>query len=245
MAKLVLKFKDAVLKELPVEKDHVMIGRKPENDLAIDNLAVSGFHAKILKEKDQYILEDMGSLNGTYVNGERITRRALKDGEQILIGKHVIEFIAPELKQAEPVPQPAQRPKAMDETIVLDPRVQQQLLGRVSSEQRTAAPVAEKSDVLGGFVVIEGSSEKREYELRDRVTTIGRDSSAAIRLGGWFTPKVVALVNRRKEGYFISPAAKNKLPKVNGMEITERYDLKDGDIVDVAGLKLQFYVKGA
>lgn len=241
MAKLVLRFKDAVLKELTIEKDHVMLGRKPENDLAIDNLAVSGYHAKILRENDQYVLEDMGSLNGTYVNGERITRRTLKSGEQILIGKHTIEFIAPELK----VEEPAQRPKAMDETVVLDPRLQQQLLGRVVPEHRGAAISPEKSDVLGGFVVIEGSSEKKEFEMRDRVTTIGKDSSASIRLRGFFTPKIVALVNRRKEGYFISPAAKNKLPKVNGIEIAERYDLKDGDIVEVPGLKLQFYVKGA
>ncbi len=245
MAKLVLKFKEAVLKEITIEKDHVMLGRKPENDLVIDNLAVSGFHAKILKEKDQYVLEDMGSLNGTYVGGDRITRRTLRDGEQILIGKHTIEFIAPELKPAEAAPQPAQRQKALDETVVLDPRFQQQLLGRVASEPRSASPVIEKSDVLGGFVVVEGSSDKREYELRDRVTTIGRDSSAGIRLRGWFTPKVMALINRRKEGYFISPAAKNKLPKVNGVEIRERYDLKDGDVVEVPGMKLQFYVKGA
>ncbi len=244
MAKLVLKFKEAVLKEITIEKDHVMLGRKPENDLVIDNLAVSGFHAKILKEKDQYVLEDMGSLNGTYVGGERITRRALKDGEQILIGKHTIEFIAPELKPAEAAAQPAQRQKAMDETVVLDPRFQQQLLGRVALETRSDSPVIEKSDVLGGFFVVEGASDKREYELRDRVTTIGRDSSAGIRLRGWFTPKIMALVNRRKEGYFISPAAKNKLPKVNGVEIRERYDLKDGDVVEVPGLKLQFYVKG-
>ncbi|HSW63089.1 MAG TPA: FHA domain-containing protein [Dissulfurispiraceae bacterium] len=241
MAKLVLRFKDAVLKELAIEKDHVMLGRKPENDLAIDNLAVSGFHAKILKENDRYVLEDMGSLNGTYVNGERITRRTLKSGEQILIGKHTIEFIAPELKTEEP----ALRPKALDETVVLDPRLQQQLLGRASPEPRGSALSSEKSEVLGGFVVIEGSSEKREYEMRDRVTTIGKDSSAGIRLRGFFTPKIVALVNRRKEGYFISPAAKNKLPKVNGTEIAERCDLKDGDIVEVPGMTLQFYIKGA
>ncbi|HMK42979.1 MAG TPA: FHA domain-containing protein [Dissulfurispiraceae bacterium] len=243
MAKLVLKFKDAVLKEITIEKNHVMLGRKPENDLAIDNLAVSGFHAKILKDKDRYLLEDMGSLNGTYVNGVRVTNKELRHGDQILIGKHVIEFIAPELKPAEPEPQPSQRPKTMDETIVMDPRVQQQLLGR-SSEPHSAAPPPGKPDLLGGFVVIEGKSDQKEYELHDRVTTVGKDSSAGIRLRGFFTPRVVALVNRRKEGYFISPAAKHKLPKVNGRDISERYDLKDGDVVEVPGLKLQFYVKG-
>lgn len=244
MAKLVLKFKEAVIKDIEFDKDQVTIGRKPENDVAIDNLAVSGFHAKIFRENDAYVLEDMGSLNGTYVNGERITRKNLRHGDIVLIGKHSIEFVAPELKAAEPEPKPQpQRIKAMDETVVLDPHVQQQLLNR---PQETYRPhVAERSDTLGGFVVIEGSSEKREYELRDRVTTIGKDSSAGIRLSGFFTPKVVALVNRRKEGYFISPAAKNKLPKVNGAEISERHDLQDGDIVEVPGLKMQFYlIKG-
>ncbi len=71
MAKLVLKFKEAVIKEIEFDKDQVTIGRKPENDVAIDNLAVSGFHAKIFRENDAYVLEDMGSLNGSYVNGER------------------------------------------------------------------------------------------------------------------------------------------------------------------------------
>lgn len=243
MAKLVLRFKEAVLKEVDFDKDQVTIGRKPENDMAIDNLAVSGFHAKIFREKEELILEDMGSLNGTYVNNERVSRKSLRNGDVILIGKHTIEVVAPELKAAAPEPLPVQRAKAMDETVILDPRVQQQLLSRPSEPARMPSP--EKADVLGGFIVVEGSSDKREYELRDRVTSIGKDSSAGIRLSGFFTPKVVALVNRRKEGYFISPAAKNKLPKVNGREISERQDLQDGDIVEVPNLKMQFYlIKG-
>lgn len=243
MAKLVLRFKEAVLKEVTIDKDQVTIGRKPENDIAVDNLAVSGFHAKIFRDKEELILEDMGSLNGTYVNTERVSRKSLRNGDVVLIGKHTIEVVAPELKAADPEPVPVQRPKAMDETVILDPRVQQQLLHRPAEPQRM--PSAEKTDVLGGFTVIEGTSDKREYELRDRVTTIGKDSAAGIRLRGFFTPKVVALVNRRKEGYFISPAAKNKLPKVNGREIAERHDLQDGDIVEVPNLKMQFYlIKG-
>jgi pSer/pThr/pTyr-binding forkhead associated (FHA) protein len=78
--------------------------------------------------------------------------------------------------------------------------------------------------------------------LKERVTTIGKDDSAVIRLKGFFAPKVAALVNRRREGYFISPSGKKPL-KINGEEINQRYDLKDGDIVEIAGVKMQFYLK--
>jgi pSer/pThr/pTyr-binding forkhead associated (FHA) protein len=96
--------------------------------------------------------------------------------------------------------------------------------------------------VLGGFLIIEGSTEKKDYELKERVTTIGKDESAGIRLKGFFAPKVTALVNRRKEGYFVTPSGEKEL-KVNGSRVEQRYDLKDGDIVEVAGLKMQFYIK--
>jgi hypothetical protein len=115
----------------------------------------------------------------------------------------------------------------MDETMVIDPASQKRML------EATAKAVEE---VLGGFVIVEGSADKREYELKDRVVTIGKDESAAIRLKGFFAPAVAALVNRRKEGYFMTPAS-GKSFKVNGQDVKTRYDLKDGDLVEVGNLK--------
>ena len=121
----------------------------------------------------------------------------------------------------------------MDETMVIAPADKQKII--------TAADNS-IPDALGGFLVIEGSTEQKEYELKERVSAIGKEDGSAIKLKGLFAPKLAALVNRRKEGYFITPSGGKEL-KINGKVISRRYDLKDGDIAEVAGLKLQFYLK--
>lgn len=92
MAKLFLKFDQAVLKEVPLSQSVVTIGRLPDNVIQIDNLAVSGHHAKIYWDVDKYVVEDTNSLNGTYVNDARISRQPLRDGDSVLIGKHTLAF---------------------------------------------------------------------------------------------------------------------------------------------------------
>ena len=230
MAKVILKFKDALVKEIPLEKDLITIGRKAENDIAIDNQAVSGFHAKIFRDPEGYSIEDLNSLNGTFINGQRVGKSLLNNGDVVLVGVHTLEVVAEPRKGMDSTKDRI-RGRSMDETMVIDPKDQQKIIAST-----------EKVEVLGGFVVIEGSTEKKDYELKDRVTTIGKDESALIRLKGFFAPQVAALVNRRKEGYFITPSG-GKSIKVNGSEIGAKHDLKDGDMVEVAGLKMQFYIK--
>lgn len=230
MAKVILKFKDALVKEIPLEKDLITIGRKAENDIAIDNQAVSGFHAKIFRDPEGYSIEDLNSLNGTFVNSQKVGKFALNNGDVILVGVHTLEVVAEPRKGMDSTKDRI-RGRSMDETMVIDPKDQQKIIAST-----------EKVEVLGGFVVIEGSTDKKDYELKDRVTTIGKDDSALIRLKGFFAPQVAALVNRRKDGYFITPSG-GKSIKVNGSEIGAKQDLKDGDMVEVAGLKMQFYIK--
>jgi pSer/pThr/pTyr-binding forkhead associated (FHA) protein len=230
MAKVLLKFKDALVKEIPLDKDLITIGRKAENDIAVDNQAVSGFHAKIFKDSEGFSVEDLNSLNGTFVNGQKVAKTPLNNGDVILIGVHTLEVVV-EPRKGVDATKDRIRGRSMDETMVIDPKDQQKIIAST-----------EKVDVLGGFIIIEGSSERKDYELKDRVSTIGKDDSAVIRLKGFFAPQVAALVNRRKEGYFISPSG-GKSIKVNGREISNRYDLKDGDIVEVSSLKMQFYIK--
>jgi len=230
MAKVLLKFKDALVKEIPLDKDLITIGRKAENDIAVDNQAVSGFHAKIVRDSEGFSMEDLNSLNGTFVNGQRIAKTPLNNGDVILIGVHTLEIIAEPRKGADSTKDRI-RGRSMDETMVIDPKDQQKIIA-----------ATEKVEVLGGFVIVEGSTDKKDYELKDRVSAIGKDESAVIRLKGFFAPQSAALVNRRKEGYFITPSG-GKSIKVNGREIGNRYDLKDGDIVEVASLKMQFYIK--
>jgi pSer/pThr/pTyr-binding forkhead associated (FHA) protein len=251
MAKLILKFKEAALKEIPLKNPIYTIGRKPNNDIPIDNLAVSGTHAKVYKKGEQYYVEDAASLNGTFVNGKKVSVFALNEGDEILIGKHTLTFVS-ELQSAEA---PKERPKEkdlMDETILIDAKLQEQFLGKPKGKTSEAAAsgggapahhVPEKGDVLGGFVIIEGATDQKEYDVKDRIATIGKDDNALIQLKGFFAPKVAALVNRKKDCYTITSSTGGKGLKINGREIEGQYKLKEGDMVEVAGLKMQFYIK--
>lgn len=237
MTKIILKFKDAVLKEIPVEKELITIGRKPDNDIEIDNLAVSGHHARIFKAGDWFLIEDLDSLNGTFVNGKMIRESPLKNGDEVLIGKHILKFVSTEVTTThEPVPVLKKGPES--ETMMIDSKVQQEILAHVTKEKAATG----EGEAVGRLVVLEGSTDQKEYDLTERVSSIGKDSSAKIRLKGFFAPKLAAFVNRSKEGYFISPASGKEI-KINGDAISTRYKLQDGDIVQVAGLKLHFYFK--
>jgi pSer/pThr/pTyr-binding forkhead associated (FHA) protein len=232
MAKVLLKFKEAAIREIPLDQDVITIGRKADNDIVIDNQAVSGYHARIKKEGHSLFIEDANSLNGTYVNGQKISKGELHNGDVVLIGVHTLDIILEKERETD-AKGFALRGRSMDETVVIAAEDQKKIL---------ASQDKEKHEILGGFIVIEGSTEKRDYLLKERVTTIGKEDGAGIHLKGFFAPKVAALVNRRKEGYFITPAG-GKTLKVNGQKVDHKYDLKDGDIVEAGGIKVQFYIK--
>ncbi|MBF0319412.1 MAG: FHA domain-containing protein [Nitrospirae bacterium] len=238
MAKILLKFKEAALKEIPLDKEVITIGRKATNDIHVDNLAVSGSHARIFKKGDQFYIEDLSSLNGTFVNGKKVSVSALNDADVIIIGKHSLSFVseAPPKKQAEH----SKDKDMMDETIMIDAKLKDEILARAP---KSDVGKPEQKDVLGGFVVIEGSTEKREYEVTDRISTIGKDPNSLIKLKGLFATKVAALINRKKDCYTISSSTGGKGIKVNGKDVEGQYKLQEGDLVEVAGLKLQFYIK--
>src|SRR5947209_17723225 len=92
MAKLTLRFEKTMLKEFPLSKGVMSIGRLPDNDIQVDNPAVSGHHAMIYWDEDHFVVEDNNSLNGTFIHSERIAKRRLKDGDSISIGKHALSF---------------------------------------------------------------------------------------------------------------------------------------------------------
>ena len=237
MTKIILKFKDAVLKEMPVERELVTVGRKPDNDLQIDNLAVSGHHARIFKAGDWFLIEDLDSLNGTFVNGKMIKESPLKNGDEILIGKHTLKFVSEDVATMTE-PEVVLKKGMAGETMIIDSKVQQEMLSQMSKERF----ITSSGEGMGRFIVLEGTADQKEFDLTERVTSIGKDSSAKIRLRGFFAPKFAAFVNRSKEGYFISPASGKEI-KVNEEAVSARYKLQDGDIVRVAGLKIHFYLK--
>jgi pSer/pThr/pTyr-binding forkhead associated (FHA) protein len=237
MTKIILKFKDAVLNEIPVERELVTIGRKPDNDICIDNLAVSGHHARIFKAGDWFLIEDLDSLNGTFVNGKMIKESPLKNGDEVLIGKHILKFVSTDAATTTE-PEAVLRKGVVSETMIIDSKVQQEMLAQMGKER----VVSESGEGMGRFIVLEGSTDQKEYELVERVTSIGKDRSSKIRLKGFFAPKFAAFVNKSKEGYFISPASGKEI-KINEEAISTRYKLQNGDFVKVAGLKMQFYLK--
>ncbi len=240
MAKIVVKFKEAVLKEVPLDKEVITIGRKTANDIQVDNLAVSSSHARVFKKGEQYYIEDLSSLNGTFVNGKKIQVHALNDSDVIIVGKHTLIYQSDVQTATKAAPK---KRESMDETILIDAKLKDELLAKV--------PVAaggkveeEQKEIIGGFYVIEGHADQKEYELRDKITTIGKEKTAAIRLKGMFAPKTAASISRKKTGYTIIPTVTgSKGPKVNGREVEGRYDLQEGDVVEISGLKLQFFIK--
>lgn len=142
MAKLYLTFEGRPLKEFTLSHGAVTIGRLPDNLVQVDNLAVSGHHAKIYWDSDRYVLEDLGSTNGTYVNEQRIGRHELKDGDKVLIGKHTLEFadewhedgegVEEKTQVTAPVPQ-------MHATVMLDTKKAKELLAQARASQAAVA----------------------------------------------------------------------------------------------------------
>lgn len=234
MDKLILRFKDSVIKEYPVEKDIVTIGRRSDNDIPIDNQVVSGLHARIMIKGGMVMLEDMQSTNGTLLNDQRTASSVLNNNDVITIGKHTITFITDRPRMAAPAK--ANTGAAdLDKTMVLGAGA-----ARPAGSPSGGAAAVQSGGALGVLLVIEGDSSQKEYELKGRLTTIGKAESANIKLKGFLTPKTAALINRAAEGYYLSPPTEGSKAKINGNPLKERVALKDGDQIELYGLKLQF-----
>lgn len=261
MPKLILKFEAAVLKEVTVGARPVTIGRAPDNDIQIDNLAVSSHHARVLAEENRLVLEDLNSLNGTFVNNQKIQRVNLKQGDQILIGKHHVVIDMGGAVQAPAIPETRKvvAPK-VEETMVLDTKKRKELLQQAlvggappaaaaapaaSSPHDKTQPVAPAPPPprarVATLVIMEGKTDQHEYLLSSKLTVIGKSDMATIKLKGWFKPKVAAQINKRDDGYFIGPA--DKVPTVNGQPIHGPTKLNEGDLIEIAGVKMNFVFK--
>jgi pSer/pThr/pTyr-binding forkhead associated (FHA) protein len=255
MAKLYLRFEqnDQVLKEVPLTQAPTTIGRLPDNSVQIDNLAVSGHHARISWDQDHYVVEDLGSLNGTYVNNERVGKATLKHGDQMKIGKHLVEFkhegpvstIAVAAKTGPAAPQ-------LDATMRLDTK---QSRGQLADKSAPAAgagplgisrpawmsePFAAAKDRIGLLNILEGKTDQEKYVLTGKMTMIGKSSMASIRLKGLFAPTTAALISKRDNKYFISPSESKARLKLNGEDVIGQRELSSGDVIEVGKVKAAF-----
>jgi pSer/pThr/pTyr-binding forkhead associated (FHA) protein len=237
MAKLSLMFEDKLVKQVPIGSRPVTIGRSPDNDLPVDNLAVSTYHARVYFEGGRLVVEDMDSLNGTFVNDLRVERATLHDGDSIWIGKHHIKVDAT-ADTAIPwdTGRKAIAPK-INETMVLDTKARRDMLQQAAAmgERSQFSPGRMK---MGTLVVLNGKVDQKEYILTNKLTVIGKSPMATVRLRGWFKPKMAAQINQRDDGYYLGTG--DKVPSVNGAPIAGPVRLNDGDLIEICGVRMNF-----
>lgn len=237
MPKLSLMFDNKLVREVPVGSRPVTIGRAPDNDLSVDNLAVSSYHAKIYFEAGRMVIEDLNSLNGTFVNDLRVERATLHDGDKVHIGKHIIKV---DTSGDAPVPWQSGRKAAaprINETMVLDTKERRQMLQQAAAMGESMQFASTRVKVAT-LMVLGGNTDQKEYILTNRLTVIGKSAMATVRLKGWFKPQMAAQINQRDDGYFLGPG--DKVPSVNGRPIGGPTRLNDGDLIEVSGVKLNF-----
>lgn len=246
MPKLTLKFGDRELQECTVGTHPVTIGRLPDNLIVIENPAVSGRHARVYREGSHYVLEDLKSTNGTFVNEKPVARHTLLEGDVVLVGKHELLFTLAGGDQ-EAVEQPQAFVPEIGGTMMLDTQKQKELLGGVDRGRPSQShAVVPKTTVptpparLGSLRVLSGKTDQSSYTLNALTTIVGKADTSQIRLTGWFKPKVAAAFARKGDGFTVTSMGANV--SVNGERITGRQDLADGDVIDVAGVSFAFKV---
>ena len=247
MAKLVLNLNGAVQGEYELDKERITIGRKPDNDIQIDNLAVSGKHALIITILDDSFLEDLGSTNGTYVNGKLIKKHALKNGDVISIGKHELKYVNEHasaddddfektmiIRPGSASAAVAAAKAAEDAGVAaVKPDASAEGAQAAAPAASAAAPAAASGMPLAKLAVLNGPIAGKELELTKALITLGKPGVQ------------VAVISRRPQGYFLTHIESNgsthQYPVVNGEEIgSKAYALKNEDIIELAGIKMEF-----
>ncbi|UCH00428.1 MAG: FHA domain-containing protein [Deltaproteobacteria bacterium] len=233
MARLILVFNKKVIKDYSFVKENMTIGRDEGNDIVIDNMAVSGFHARIDKTGDNYILTDLQSTNGTFVNDKKIISHKLQHKDKLTIGKHIVFFAMSQKEQAR------LKEAELDRTMILDTAKQKELLAKEAEEK--GIDVAGKKGRIGVMSFIEGS-DQGEIQLRKKLTKIGKAETSEIRLSGFRMPHTAATISRRPNGYAITSTGGTKV-KVNNQALKEGHFLKDFDTIEIGSYKFQFYTQ--
>jgi predicted component of type VI protein secretion system len=255
MAKLILSLEGSVIREIPLDKERITIGRRPQNDIQIENLAVSGEHACVVTILNDSFLEDLGSTNGTLVNGNPIKKHILQNNDVVEIGKYKMKYVV-EAAAAGQVPQddfertmvmksipgklvapkPAAAPTSPPTTA---PRPAAATVSAPTSPPRPAAPAAAaqkpaaaEAQPLAALQLLTGPNAGKEIELVKNLTTLGKPGVQ------------VAVITRRPQGYFITHVEGAVFPVLNGKAIdAQARQLNDHDVIELAGVKMEFFLK--
>jgi pSer/pThr/pTyr-binding forkhead associated (FHA) protein len=236
MARLILSLDGQVLAEYNMTKERYTVGRLPDNDVRIDNAAVSGHHGLIINILNDSFLEDLNSTNGTYVNGKLIKKHALTHGDVITVGHHHLRFVDSQVESTEQ--------DEFERTLVIQPGQVNEARLRAAAESAPAAaaaasaearPMADKGAPArpAKLQVLSGQFAGRELELAKTLTTLGRPGVQ------------VAAISRRADGYYVvhvESAKPGDFPLVNGQPIgPQARRLHDNDVVTLAGVKMGFF----
>jgi pSer/pThr/pTyr-binding forkhead associated (FHA) protein len=217
--------------EYNMNKERYTIGRLPDNDIRIDNPAVSGHHSLIINILNDSFLEDLNSTNGTYVNGKLIKKHALQHGDVLTCGHHQLRFVEDDAAQQD----------EFERTLVIQPSARPVEKIRAAVTSNAEATASRKAIANGGapamkkarLQVLSGAFAGRELELTKTLTTLGRPGVQ------------VAAITRRSEGYYlvhVDADTPENYPQVNGAPIgAQARKLVDNDVIQLAGVKMGFF----
>jgi len=218
MPKMIVSIDGVVIREVQVTKDRTSVGRRPYNDVVIDNLAVSGEHAVLQMSGNEVYLEDLNSTNGTFINGKAVKKQLLSDSDMVEIGKYKIKYLSDTVSGA--ADKAAMGPSSAVDLSLTSP-----------SGSATAILPVDESGAAGpaSIKVLSGAAAGREVTLVKVVTTIGKPGVA------------VASITRRPQGFVVAHVEGSNKPTLNGIAIgTEPVLLSHGVVLELAGTKMQF-----
>lgn len=227
MSKLIISLDGKVVNELPLEKERYTLGRVPDNDIHLDDKAVSSKHAEILTILNDSFIQDLNSTNGTYVNGKVIKKHALANGDVITLGRHELRY------ETEGDGDGEDEEADFEKTMVIRPSSK-----TAAKPPPEAAPEAAPEGKPAGLPrgklqVMSGSAKGKEMELTKALTTLGRPGVQ------------VAAITRRSDGFFIVPVESGEgmgPPTVNDQPIGQQaHKLSNNDVIELANIKMGFY----
>lgn len=268
MAKLILSMDNLVLKEFPLDKDRITIGRKPQNDIQIDNLAISGTHAVVVTILHDSFLEDLDSTNGTFVNGQQIKKHFLQKNDVIELGKYRLKYVkevnsqvAQEEFEKTMVLRPEMMRKAVEPSVAAAPAVPAAHATIMPPANPTPPATPRASPAVSAAAALARSMPETPVTpapapapatlpLGAIQVLTGSNAGKALDLVKSLTtlgkPGVqVAVIARRPYGYFLTHVEGPRFPQVNGVPIIDMqaHSLKDHDIIELAGVKMEFFLR--
>lgn len=236
MAKLVLSMDGLVLKEIPLVKERITIGRKPHNDVQIENLAISGDHAVVVTILNDSFLEDLNSTNGTLVNGQPVKKHVLRNNDIIELGKYKMKYMT---EQGAPVVADTANDPEKQAGLRSNFSKRGGSLQLAPGEKHSASSVGivskGRNGIMGGLAAVQllnGPNAGKELELTKTLTTLGKPGTQ------------VAVIAKRPLGYFITHVEGDSPTLLNGKQLdAQAYPLNDHDVVEIVGVKMEFFLK--